>query len=92
MCSRSTPFSLILAGCFFLPFKTQIQGIQITYRTDGGIFKSQRLKAERKVTKSFVRDILYADDCAIFAHSEDDLQRLAESLSGLRPLSALYSQ
>ena len=34
-----------------------------------------------KVTKSLVRDLLYADDCVIVAHSEDDLQRIADSLS-----------
>ena len=33
-----------------------------------------------KVTKSLVRD-LCADDCAVVAHLEDDLQRLADSRS-----------
>ena len=61
------------------------------YRTDGGIFNPQRLKAKTKVTKSLVRDLLYADDCAIVAHSEDDLQRLTNSPC-LWPISALDSQ
>ena len=34
-----------------------------------------------KVTKSLVRDLLYADDRVIVAHSEDDLHRIADSLS-----------
>ena len=55
--------------------------IQIMYRTDGGIFNTQRLEAKMKVTKSLFRDLLYADDCAIVAHSEDDLQRITNSLS-----------
>ena len=66
-------------------------GIQIMYRTDGGIVNTQRLKAKTKVTKSLVRDLLYADDCAIVAHSEDDLQRLTNS-PRLWPISALDSQ
>ena len=55
-------------------------GIQITYRTDRGIFNTQRQKTKTKVTKSLASD-LYADDCAITAPLKDDLQRLADSLS-----------
>ena len=55
--------------------KTQIQA------SDGGIFNTQRLKAKTKVTKSILRDLLYADDCVIVAHSKDDLKRLKNSLS-----------
>ncbi|KAL8587109.1 hypothetical protein ACOMHN_026077 [Nucella lapillus] len=62
-------------------FKDSDPGIQITYRTDGGILNTQRLQAKTKVTKSLVRDLMYADDCAIIAHSEDDLQRLTDTLS-----------
>ena len=46
-----------------------------------GIFNTQRLKAKTKVTSSLVRDLLYADDCGIVAHSEKDLQMLTYSLS-----------
>jgi len=62
-------------------FKESDPGIEITYRADGGIFSTQRLKAKTKVTKTIVREHLYADDCAIVAHSEDDLQRLTDSLA-----------
>ena len=51
--------------------KTQIQ--VSTIDPDGGIFNTQRPKAKTKVSKSLVRDLLYADDFAIVAHSEDDL-------------------
>ena len=39
-----------------------------------------------KVTESLVRD-LYADDCAVVAHSENDHQRLADSLSAATMLT-----
>ncbi|KAL8601069.1 hypothetical protein ACOMHN_040770 [Nucella lapillus] len=76
-----TLFSFLFSMMLLSSFKDSDPGIQITYRTDGGILNTQRLKAKTKVTKSLVRDLLYADDCAIVAHLEDDLQRLTDSLS-----------
>jgi len=76
-----TLFSFLFSMMLLSAFKDSDPGIQITYRTDGGILNTQRLKAKTKVTKSLVRDLLYADACAIVAHSEDDLQRLTDSLS-----------
>ena len=45
--------------------------IQITCWTDGGIFNTQHPKAKMKVTNSLVRNLLYADGCAVVAHSEE---------------------
>ena len=75
-----TLFSFLFSMMLLSAFKDLDPGIQITYRY-GGIFNTERLKVKMKVRKSLVRDLLYADDCAIVAHSEDDLQRLADSLS-----------
>ena len=76
-----TLFSFLLSMMLLSAFKDTELGIQISYSTDGGIFNLRRLNAKTKVTKALVRDLLYADDFGIVAHSEDDLQRLAESLS-----------
>ena len=76
-----TLFSFHFSMMLLSTFKDSDPGIQIAYRTDGGIFNTQRPKAKMKVTKSLVRDLLYADDCAIVAHSEVGLQRVAEFLS-----------
>ena len=76
-----TLFSFLFSMMLLSAFRESDPGIQITYRTDGGLFNTQRLKAKTKVTKSLVRDLLYADDCAIVAHTADDLQELTNSLS-----------
>ena len=76
-----TLFSFLFIMMLLSAFKDSDPGIQITYRTDGGIFNTQRLKTKTKVTKSLVRDLLYANVRAIVAHSKDDLQRLTNSLS-----------
>ena len=50
------------------------QSIQITYRLDGSVFNLARLKARTKVAGDSVTELQYADDCALVAHSPEDLQ------------------
>ena len=76
-----TLFSFIFSMMLLSAFKESDPGIEITYRTDGGIYKTQRLKSITKISKALVRALLYADDCAIVAHSEKDLQEMADALS-----------
>ena len=49
-----TLFSFLFSMMLLSAFKDSDPGIQITYRTDGGVFNTQRLKAKTKVTKSLV--------------------------------------
>ena len=53
-------------------------GVKIHYHTDGDFFNLHRLKSYTKVTRAIVRDFLFADDRALAAHSEVDLQELAD--------------
>ena len=46
------------------------------FRTSGKLFNLRRLKASTKVLEELMQDLLYADDCALCAHSEADLQEL----------------
>ena len=77
-----TLFSFLFSMMLLSAFKDLDPGIQITYRTDGGIFNTQLLKAKMNVTKSLVRDFLCGDGCAIVVHSEDDLQTCRLSVCG----------
>lgn len=69
---------------FILYFDTMLKeaisnctkGIYIRFRTDGSLFNLARLRAQTKTSMDLVQELLYADDCGIFAHSEDDLQLL----------------
>ena len=51
-------------------------GIDIHYRTDGKLLNLQRQKGKfkSKVKEHHVRDMLFADDCALNAGSEQEMQ------------------
>ena len=73
----------ILFGIFFSlllkqAFGTAEEGIYLHTRTDGKLFNPSRLKAKTKVKKTIIRDILFAHDAAIAAHSPSQLQSLMD--------------
>lgn len=43
-----------------------------------GIFDIREFKAKTKTTEALIRDLVYADDCAIVTNSERDLQDLTD--------------
>ena len=50
--------------------------IYIRYRLDGSLFNLRRLKSATKTSQLLVRELLFADDAALVAHTEVALQRL----------------
>ena len=50
------------------------RGIYLRYRLDGSLFDLRRLNARTKTIERLVHDALFADDCALIAHMEPDLQ------------------
>ena len=45
------------------------------------MFNLQRLRAKTKIREQLVRELLFADDCGIFAHSVEDFQSLMDSFA-----------
>ena len=74
-------FSLLLAEMLSAALTKRSAGTTTHYRTDGRFFDLRRLKANTKVQEALVRDFLFANDCALAAHSEEDLQCLADCFS-----------
>jgi hypothetical protein len=54
-------------------------GIDIKYRFNGGLFNLHRLKAKTLTSLNRVTELQYADDNAIVAHSEEDLQKAVDA-------------
>ena len=67
-------FNIYFAIVFLVAYYENSDGIYMRYRTSGSVFSVRRLLSQRKVSSSLVRELLYADDCDIVAHSEDELQ------------------
>ena len=74
-------FSFYFAMVFIDAFRNCNRGIYIRYRTTGKLFRLSRLKAKSRVFLKLIRDLLYADDCDMVAHSESDLQYFMDCLS-----------
>ena len=59
-------------------FSSSTEGVYLRTRSDGKLFNLARLRAKSKVREAVIRDMLFADDAALAAHTEDELQRLID--------------
>lgn len=64
-------YSLLLSYAF----RESVDGTFLHTRSDGSLYNLARLRAKTKVRKVLIREMLFADDAALTAHSETALQR-----------------
>ena len=69
-----TLFALYFAAVFLLAFANNTNGVHIRFRSTGGIFNIGKFRSKRKVISTFIRELLYADDCDLVTHTEQELQ------------------
>ena len=62
-------------------FVSSTTGIKLHTRTDGRLFNLASLRAKLNLKIVKVRDLLFADDAALVAHSAQDLQTLLRQFS-----------
>ena len=75
-----TLFSLMFSAMLTEAFGDNSDGIPIRFRTDSKLFNPRRLHAKSKVKMDCVRDLLFADDCALNAGSEPEMQQSMDKL------------
>ena len=56
-------------------------GIYNRFRTDGSFFKLRHLLARTKTIEELITEMLFADDCALLAHTEETLQHFVNRFS-----------
>ncbi|KAF7245900.1 PAX-interacting protein 1 [Varanus komodoensis] len=68
-----TLFSIMFSAMLTDAFQNNSLGVSLKYRTDGKPFNLQRLQAVTKIKETVLRDLLFADDCALNAGSEQEM-------------------
>jgi hypothetical protein len=76
-----TLFSMVLSATLTDAFQDCTEGIGLKFRTDGSLFNLRRLRAVTKVKETIVRDFLFADDCALNANTEPEMQAIMDKFS-----------
>ena len=76
-----TLFSLYLTAVLWFAFHDCDIGVYFRFRTSGRIFNLRRFQARTLVQESLVRDLLYADDADLVAHSIGDMQSVMDRFS-----------
>ena len=67
----------------FIAFDNVKEGVEVHSRFDRGLLTTHNVhyKARTKVESTVLRDLLFADDCALAASSHEDLQHLCDSFA-----------
>ena len=76
-----TLFSLLFAQMLDSALSQNTAGVNIHYHCDGDFFNLRRIQSRTKASHVTFRDFLLANDCALSAHSDKDLQELAKSFA-----------
>ena len=74
-----TLFAPHFSMVFQLAFKDSSEGVYIYYRTTGKLFHTKCFTARTKTMMSVIRELFYADDCALLTHTEMEMQHLMDS-------------
>ena len=73
-------FTDVFMVAFMVTFKDNTKCVYLRYRTTRKLFNIQRFLADTKVAVALKRELLYADDCELVVHTEEDLQDLVTCL------------
>ena len=71
-------FNLFYAAMLMDATRDLKVGVNIRFRTSGKLFNLARLRSSTKVLEELIHELLYADDCALEAHSLADIQEITD--------------
>ena len=76
-----TLFSIFLSAMLVEAFRGMGDGVYIQSRQSADLFNVAHFRAKTKTTQILVRELLYADDSALVAHSAEEIQRIVDAFS-----------
>ena len=76
-----TLFSIFLSAMLEEAFKDMGDGIYIQSRQNADLFTVAHFRAKTKTTNILVRELLFADDSALIAHSAEEIQRIVDAFA-----------
>ena len=74
-------FTLVFSALLYDAFHDNDLGVLIRFRTDGNVFNLRRLNSKTRTSKVLIRYLLFADDCALLAHTVDDIQAITNAFA-----------
>ena len=73
--------SMVFAAMLHDASQDNDDGIQLKYRTNGGVFNLRRLKAKTKVKVATLRELVFVDDCALNSSTDAEIQQCVNHFS-----------
>ena len=89
---QSCVLTLVLFNVFFTCMLSKIWrggGVYIRYRLDSSLFDLRRFTGKSSSLQTLLQEVLFADDCALVARAEQDLQRMLDRFSEASKLFGL---
>ena len=76
-----TLFSIFLSAMLDNAFRDMGDGICIQSRQSADLFSVAHFRAKTKTTRILMRELLFADDSALVAHSAEEMQKIVDAFS-----------
>jgi len=73
-------FSIFFATLLYVAFHDCTVGILLTFNTDCSLFNLRKLQSQTKTTSAIIHELLFADDCALAAHTLQEAQTLLDHI------------
>ena len=76
-----TLFSIFLSAMLDDAFRDMRDGVYIQSRQSADLFNFAHFRAKTKSTRILMRELLFADDSALVAHSAEEMQKIVDAFS-----------
>ncbi|BHF58866.1 hypothetical protein SprV_0100182100 [Sparganum proliferum] len=82
-CATSPPtlFRLMFSAILMDAYRDERPEIRVAYRMDGHLLNQRWMRLQSRVSATSAHELLFADDCALNATSEEDMQRSMDLLA-----------